>query len=205
MFEEYKVNIPEGKSGNWEVKKYSVTEEEEKFARLRCAFNPQRECRYVPAGNYTMIVRDGHVIMSDTPDEIRDIIRIIRMAKGNCLIVGLGLGVVARAFLNKPEVSKVTIAELSEDVIILTGNDLKKEYGDRVEIIQADIMKWRAPKNVFYDVVWFDIWDNISCDNIEQMNKLKNRFHSRSGQIGCWQEDGCKTQKKRIKNETEWY
>lgn len=120
--EKYKVDLPEGKAGDWEVKKFTVSKEESDFDRVRGMFHGGR---YVPAGSYTGLFRNGSVIMSDTPDEIGDHLSFIYQAKGKVLIAGLGLGVVARAVLEKKEVTSVLIVEKCQEVVDLAFPALK--------------------------------------------------------------------------------
>lgn len=195
MLNEYQVDIPEGKSGNWEVKKFTVSEEAAKMSAMRAAFQGSR--RFVPAGTYTGIFRGGNVIMSDTPDEICDHLTAIRKAHGHCLVNGLGIGMVAAAMLAKPEVTKVTVIELSQDVINLTGPSLKAKFGDKVEIIQADAMTHQPPKGVKYGAVWHDIFDNICADNLEQMKALHRKYGRRAEWQGSWCRAECEVQAER--------
>jgi hypothetical protein len=204
-WERYKIDVPLGTSGDWAVARMVVTSEQEAFEKLRCALNPQRPARFVPAGTYTVLTRKGSIIMSDTPDEIRDHMEAIRAAKGHCLVNGLGLGVVAAAMLEKPEVEKVTVIEQSADVICLVGGWLKAKYGIRVTIISADAFEYVPPKGVQYGAVWHDIFDNISGDNLPEMKRLKAKYARKCEWQGCWQEDGCRGQVKRMKSRQGWY
>jgi len=199
--EEYKVDVPEAECGGWKVGKYTVSQQEEDFQKLRCAFNPQRPARYVPAGTYTMLTRNGTMVMSDTPDEIRDHLPPILNTpeKGHCLVGGLGLGMVTEAMLKKSPDVRVTVVELCEEVIELVGTHLKARYGDRLEIIHADVMKWKPPRGTTYDVVWMDIWDDIDMDNLSDMKKLMARSYAKNAPFkGCWQQSGCEGQRDRI-------
>jgi len=201
-----KVDVPEGVSGEWLVRRVTVSEEDEMSARLRCALKPQRPARYVPAGTYTQLKRGLlTIVMSDTPDEIDDFREPLNKAKGRCLINGLGLGVVANAMLMKPEVEHLTVIELSEDVIKLVGPWLVDKHGDRVNIIHADAFMWKPPKGAFYDVVWHDIWDDISEDNLDEMKRLKLRYGRCCGWQGCWAQEHCRAQRDRVRNGRGWY
>src|SRR5258708_655534 len=131
-WKDYKVNVPEGKSGVWQVEKFTVSAEDEKLERLRAMISFSSRGRFVPAGTYTALKRNGEIIMSDTPDEIRDHYDAIYEAKGHVLINGLGLGVYLQAVLNKPEVEHVTVIELSDDVLKLVAPHYQAKYGDRL-------------------------------------------------------------------------
>ena len=201
----YMVDIPEGESGEWRVKKYSVTPEEECYQSLRCLFNPQRPARVVPAGDYTMLSHNGVCVMSDTPDEIQDHIIPIMRAKGHCLVAGLGLGLVVSAMLDNPKVDKVTVLELSEDVIDLVGVHMDTIYGERLEIIHTDAMTWKPPKDAYYEVAWFDIWNHIDEENLSDMATIQRRYARKSEWKDCWQQNGCIAQRERIESGRGWY
>ena len=167
MFEKYKSEIPAGRDGKWAVEKFTVSKEDERWGVVRALASGSG--RYAPAGNYTRLVRNGSVIMSDTPDEISDHLHAIAMAKGNVLVNGLGLGIFAAAVLEKPEVDQVTVVEIAPEVIRLVGVYLRQWYGNRIRFALADALEWRPPTGVRYDVVWHDIWDTICTDNLPEM------------------------------------
>ncbi len=181
--EKHKVSVPPGISGNWEVKQFTVTEEQSNFDRIRGMFNGGR---YTPAGTYTGLFRNKAVIMSDTPDEITDHIDPILHASGHVLINGLGLGVVLNALAKKENVFKITVIELSEDVIKLVWNHYAQMYGDKIEIIHADAFTYQPPKGIRYGFVWHDIWDNICGDNVEEMKKLYRKYGRKTDRQGAW-------------------
>ncbi|NIQ88655.1 MAG: hypothetical protein GWN93_06070 [Deltaproteobacteria bacterium] len=183
-YDKYKSEIPEGVDGDWRVEKFTVTKKDEELERMRAAFSSLG--RYVPAGDYTRLMCNGTVVMSDTPDEIGDHIHAISMAKGNVLVNGLGLGVYACAVLEKPEVDHVTVVEIAPEVIRLVGVHLKQWYGERIELVLADAMTWQPPKGKRYDAVWHDIWDTICTDNLEQMHTLHRRYGRRCDWQGSW-------------------
>jgi predicted membrane-bound spermidine synthase len=137
--------------------------------------------------------------MSDTPSEIRDHRGAIYNARGHVLIFGLGIGMVAKAILDKPEVTKVTVVDLSPDVIKLVGPTLLAKYGDKLEIIEADALTWKPPKGVRYGAVWADIWDEISEDNLKEMSTFNRRYGRLSDWHGNWGESIAKAQRARNK------
>jgi hypothetical protein len=189
MYEKMKVNIPEGKSGDWAVERFTVSEHESKIDMISAILNHHR--RFVPIGTYTRLLYKGRVIMSDTPNEIQDHMWFIRNAKGNILINGLGLGMALQACLEKPEVTHVTVIEISEDVIALVAPHFSEKYGDRVEIINADAMEWKPPKGVRYNAVWHDIWESICEDNLPEMKILHRRYGRKTDWQGSWCRELC--------------
>ncbi len=198
-WKEHQVSIPEGESGPWKVEKFIVSKEDESFGRMRSMFGGMSRGRYVPAGEYTRLTRNGMVIMSDTPDEIRDHRAPMMQSKhyqGPALVHGLGLGIVSRAMLRNG-VEHVTVVDLSPDVIWLVGSSLIEEFGDRVTIIEDNALTWKPPKGIRYGVVWHDIWDNICADNLEDMKKLHRRFGRRAEWQGSWCRDMCEDYRRR--------
>lgn len=181
-----KVNLPEGMSGIWSIKHFTVTKQEAEFEALRGMFNGGR---YTPEGVYTRLDRGPVCVMSDTPDEMRDHREPVWRAKGHVLINGLGIGMVLAACLRKPEVEHVTVVEMSPDVLKLVA----PHYAcDRVTFVEADAFEYAPPKNVRYGVVWHDIWDNICGDNLPEMTRLKRKYGRRADWQGCWAEYICR-------------
>lgn len=154
--------------------------------------------RYCPEGTYTGLYCKGRgVIMSDTPDEIRDHYSAIMEATGHVLINGLGLGVVLQAVARKPEVTKVTVIEISSDVIQLVGFHYQQMFGDKVEIIQADAYEYQPPKGIRYGYVWHDIWDSLCIDNLSEMAKLHRKYGKKAQKQDSWGKAWCLREKRR--------
>jgi 16S rRNA A1518/A1519 N6-dimethyltransferase RsmA/KsgA/DIM1 with predicted DNA glycosylase/AP lyase activity len=180
------VDIPDGKSGNWSVETFTITEEEAKFNNMRSLFSSST--RYVHPGTYKRLKINNDVMMSNTPAEIDDCCHFINIAKGSILINGLGLGVVIKALLNKPDVIDITVIELEKDVIDL----IAPYYNDeRLTIINDDAFTYTPPKNKKYDYVWHDIWLNICADNLKEMEKLHRKYGKKCGRHNYWFKDVC--------------
>jgi hypothetical protein len=182
--------IPDGESGPWAVKRVVVSEEDASWGRVRAIISSSALGRFCPAGTYTLLKRDGKTIMSDTPDELRDLFPV-RRAEGRVLIAGLGLGcAVCYAFQN-PSVTSVTVIEKSRDVISLVAPAITKACPD-VRIINGDILTWKPAKGESWDFGWYDIWDNIDPDNLAELTKIKRRLARRVKTQKGWAEDLCR-------------
>lgn len=188
--EKYKVSVPEGESNDWKIERFTVSEDDETLERLRAMMHRTR--RYARAGNYTRLMRRFDVIMSDTHDEIRDHFEVIHRAHGNCLINGLGLGMVLQAIARKPEVERVTVIELSSDVISLAAPHYRAMFGNKIEIIQADAYEYKPERGSHFGVVWHDIWDFICEDNLEGMKRLHRKYGRLTDWQGSWERDAIK-------------
>lgn len=170
--------VPIGKSGDWEVQKFNISKEDADFFNL---FNLRQHLNYtsgraIKPGNYTKLINNSTLIMSDTPAEMRDHFVFYDEAYGNVLINGLGLGLIARALLLKPEVDKLTINEISEDVIKLAGPTLQKEFKGRVVINHTDALTWKPFDGERFNAVWHDIWGEACANNYEEIKKLHRRY-----------------------------
>ena len=177
------IDVPDGVSGDWKVETFEVPKED-----LSQMISLWKTGRAVPSGKYKSLKRRGTIVMSNTPDEIRDFSRFVHRAKGSVLVNGLGLGVLLKALLNKPEVTNVTVIEKSEDVIKLVAPTYLSDQ--RVKIINADAFEYVPPKNQRFDAVWHDIWDYICADNLEEMKKLHRKYGRRTE----YQESWCRAQ-----------
>ena len=183
------IDVPNGTSGDWTVESFTV--EHNDFSQH---ISLMKTGRGVPAGNYKRLMRSGTCVMSNTPDEIRDFMRFVRIAKGSILVNGLGLGVLLRALLNKPEVTDVTVIESSEDVIKLVAPTYLSD--SRVTIINDDAFKYNPPKDKRYNAVWHDIWDYICSDNLAEMKKLHRKYGRRADYQESWCRWNCERQHK---------
>jgi hypothetical protein len=146
----------------------------------------------VPSGTYKRLIRlnsMNNLIMSNTPDEIKDHTEFINKAKGEVLINGLGLGIVIEMLLLKPEVTHITVIEKEEEIIKMVDPYFKD---DRITIICDDAFNYNPPLNIKYGAVWHDIWDYICEDNLENMHNLRLKYENISEWQGCWCENECK-------------
>jgi spermidine synthase len=190
---EVKIDVPDGVSGDWRVESFEVKDRE-----LSEMVSLMQHGRGVPAGQYKRLMRGGQVVMSNTPDEIQDFLHFVYKAKGMILVNGLGLGVLLKKLLDKPEVTKVTVIEKSPDVINLVGPTYRNDK--RVEIIHADAFSYQPPKGERYDCVWHDIWDNLCADNLEEMKKLHRKYGRRTRFQESWGRCLCERYAKRDKS-----
>lgn len=175
-----KVTLPEMSKGIWKV---------EKFVTDRVDYSSMLRGRNVPLGEtYTKLTRNGYLVMSDTPAEMRDHLIAVCRAKGSCLLNGLGIGMVLKNILLKPEVTDVTVVEISQDLIDLVS----PYYNDqRITYICADALKYNPPKGKRYQMVWHDIWDDICSDNLPCMQKLHRKYGRKTEWQGSWCKYEC--------------
>lgn len=184
-----KVDVSEGKRGLWRIERFTVDErgaQVHNMIAVRDARMTGAVPRSIVPGRYTRLWHDDEVIMSDTPAEMREHLPIVRAARGQVLINGLGLGLVVAACLEKPEVEHVTVVELAPEVIELVGPHYQARYGSRLTIVQADALTWELPEGAHYAAVWHDIWPDVSPDNLLPMRQLREKYRGRTDWQGCW-------------------
>ena len=182
------IDVPDGTSGDWKVESFEVG-----VGDFSQTISAMKTGRYVPYGKYKRLLHGSTCVMSNTPDEIRDFSNFVYVAKGDILVNGLGLGVLLKALLNKPEVLSITVIEKSKDVIDLVSPSYKD---DRLTIINADAYEYQPPKGKRYDAVWHDIWNHICADNLDGMKTLHRKYGRRSDYQESWCRYKCEQHKK---------
>ena len=181
MSDDWKVDLPEGMKGDVEVRKFVVPEAS--FENLRLALSG-RGCA---PGEYTAIYRNGYLWMSDTSAEARDHFGVwseIRRRGGRVLIMGLGLGMIVRKALTLDTVEHVDIVEIDRDVIDLVGPTYAAD--PRVTIHHGDAYTMKWPPGTRWNVIWHDIWPDLSTDNLPEMAKLARSYGRRCDWQGFW-------------------
>jgi hypothetical protein len=178
------VTVPEGARGPWRIERFEISEREARFGNLRALVSGRGS---IEPGSYTKLTHERRgIVMSDTPDEMRDHYEAVIQAKGHVLINGLGIGMVLAAVLKRREVTKATVVEIDQHIIDLAGPHYLKDK--RVEIVCADAFKYQPPAGIRYGCVWHDIWDELCGDNLPEMTKLKRKYGRRADWQGCWGE-----------------
>jgi spermidine synthase len=193
-------NVPEGESGPWRVERFEVAEMASQFGSMF------RTGRFVPPGTYTRLMRHGTVVMSDTPDEMRDHAAIFSKGYGRVLVNGLGIGCVIRGLLAKSEVEHIDVVELSSDVIALVGPTFENE--PRVTIHHADAFAISWPAGTKWDCAWHDVWDDLCTDNLKgegSYEKLHRKYGRRVGWQGSWGYEIVRAQHQRNLRERQRY
>ena len=141
-------------------------------------------------GIYTYLCEDDEYIMSDTATEIFTNVEFISRVHGDVLIGGLGLGIMPKILQELPRVTSVTIIEKESEVISLVEDQLGLPR--HIEVIKADVFEWRPKKT--YDVIYLDIWRDISTFVLQECDFLENSFQKflkprKKSWIGSWRQE----------------
>lgn len=191
--------IPPGQKGVAEVKHCVVSPSESEFTKLRAMMHPGE---FVKPGTYVQLYVNHRLMMSDTSEEKRSNYSFVRNAKGDVLIGGLGIGMVLDAILKKDEVKRVVVVEKYQDVIDLVTPYFKDK---RLQIICDDIFDFKTAYK--YDTIYFDIWPDITTDNLEGMATLHRKFAKRKNPgawMDSWQKDLLKSRLRQEKQQIWW-
>lgn len=131
----------------------------------------------IPDGKFVALTDNlGTTIMSNTPMEKFTNKEFLQRAKGNVLIAGLGIGLLTQELKNLPEgrISKITVVEKSEELLDFYNRIHYNSIFDNIRVYNEDIRNFIPSET--YDTIYFDIWDNLSYDTLEEGDNLCNHF-----------------------------
>ncbi len=179
-----------GKIGIAELSIFEISPTDAAFTRMRMAVTGGRE-QAIPEGRYAKLVVGGELMMTDTPMEQRTNYELIRRAKGEVLIAGLGVGMVLEPLLANPKVTSILVIEKFKDVIDLVAPAFKEAMDEeRLHIINEDIFKFRPQDEWAWDTIYFDIWPTVCGDNLPGMKQHHTafKFHlADGGWMSSWE------------------
>lgn len=193
--------IPVKKSGKFGIEHKKITKEDVKSAELRSIFS---QSFYPPkVGTATILYkksdrsyRNHDVIMSDTEYEKITNNYVMRISGGNVLIAGLGIGMILLPMLKKSSVKKIIVVEREKDIINLVYKHIKKfDTENKLELIHDDINNVEFKKGTKFDVIYFDIWNNVCGDNYSEMKNLRKKFRkyrAKDSVVDSWEEEKTK-------------
>ncbi|MGD9157212.1 MAG: hypothetical protein PVG39_02275 [Desulfobacteraceae bacterium] len=107
----------------------------------------------------------GHTLWA-LEDELPDYIeQLASWPKGDCLEIGLGLGVASKYILSFPKVRSLTTVEIDKDVIAAQkiANPIDD---DRHLILNANGLYYAYETNQLFDFIFLDFYDVIDEDTI---------------------------------------
>lgn len=173
-----------GRVGNWEIRhdvvpagqSFAMYERSGKISIGECAFD------------YPIVVlsEQGNVWMTDSPLEVESYRGPVERAKGDCLVSGLGIGLLPTLIKNKVE--SIDIVELNKDVIDLVYPQIRSA---RTRIVNDDIFHYLDTTDRKYDFIHIDIWGDITAPviEIEKAREKALRCLKPGGVTWCWLEE----------------
>jgi spermidine synthase len=138
----------------------------------------------------------GHTLWA-LESEIADYIEQLKdLPYGNCLEIGLGLGVVSRYILTFPKVKRLTTVEINPDVIAVHSKINEQDRGvslvyepKRHCILNADGLQYAYLTKQRYDFIFMDFYDRIdeeTLPNIADVVRACKRIIKPTGKIMGW-------------------
>ena len=137
----------------------------------------------------------GHNLWIDTLENKSICYQIGDLPRGNCLELGLGLGIASQYILSQPDVELLTTVEIDPDVINVY-NQLN-ESNERHVIINADAVNYLELVNNTFDFIFMDhysIIDEDTLDMIEYSYSTAKKVLSENGNIVVWFDDYTPTE-----------
>lgn len=113
--------------------------------------------------------------------------------EGDCLEIGLGLGVASRYILSCPGVKSLTTVEINPDIVNVQ-EEIKKHYDvdydeDRHIILNADGLHYAYKTSKRYDFIFLDFYSHIdeeTLPHIEDMVEACGNILKEGGKIVGW-------------------
>lgn len=175
------------------ISKYEFDSKKDIFYNLR-ASRDMGGIFYMYTGQYVRLHINNRLMMSDTAMERKTNRAFVNNAKGRVLIAGLGVGLIIQAIIDKEEVTEVVVIEKYQDVIDLVEPIFKHP---KLKVICADIFEYDMPKEEKFDTIYFDIWAEISIDNLEQMKRLHAKYRRNKRSQDAWMHSWMKDELKK--------
>ena len=137
--------------------------------------------------SYLALTEGGNIWMSLNPNEIETMKPYINKAKGNVLVLGLGMGYVPFMLSLKNCVKSITIIEKDQEIINLFNELIYPSFvnKEKIKIIKGDAIEFarKNQKEGTYDYIFADLWHDPE-DGLPLFVALKKINKN----IDCWLE-----------------
>ena len=134
--------------------------------------------------SYLALTEGSNIWMSLNPNEIETMKPYINAAKGNVLVLGLGMGYVPYMMSLKDDIKSITIIEKDPEIISLFNSLIWPSFPNKakIKIIKDDAINYIRKNNKF-DYIFADLWHSPE-DGLSLFVSLK-RINKN---IDCWLE-----------------
>jgi hypothetical protein len=143
---------------------------------------------YEMAGKLFLEKGEGHTLWA-LESELSDYIEQLgSWPRGECLEIGLGLGVASKYILSFPKVDSLTTVEIDKDVIEVHKR-INPTINKRHLILNADGLYYAYETNRMFDFIFLDFYDVIDEDTlplIADMVVACNRILKPDGKMLGW-------------------
>lgn len=192
-WESLRLELPPKEYGKYTVKNIVIDRE----GRGRILYLLEQGIKRDPGwGVVTTQLLEGDVMwMSDTKAEVLEHLPVFDALKSlnaeRVLINGAGLGVLTRFCVNLSHVKRIDVVEIDEDILAIHE---EHHRSPKVHLHHEDAFE--AEVDGEWDVVWHDIWPEISEDNLPEMATLEDMYDGRCKWQHSWQKEGCQELKR---------
>ena len=115
------------------------------------------------AFSFPAIYENDRLWMSICPNEIETMEKSVKEAKGNVLVLGLGIGYYPYMISLKDEVKSITIIEREEDDNELFEKEIYQQFENKkVKIIKKDAFEYLENIDKKINYVFVDLWHDVS-------------------------------------------
>jgi len=143
---------------------------------------------YEMHGEQYLEIGKGHTLWADMNEVVEYADQIGDKARGNCLEIGLGLGVASEYILDRPKVKSLTTVEINEDVLEVY-RQLNPGIDNKHRIIHGSGHDFLLQTDEKFDFVFLDFYNVIDEDTlieIELYVELSKRILRPEGEIIGW-------------------
>ena len=137
--------------------------------------------------SYLALTEGNNIWMSLNPNEIETMKPYIAAAKGDVLVLGLGMGYVPFMMANKKDVKNITVVEKDPEIIALFNKLIWPDFTnkEKILIVQDDAINYVNKKSnqSKYDYIFADLWHSPE-DGLSLFVSLKRA----NPNIACWLE-----------------
>lgn len=178
--------IKEGESGDVKIIHFDVNERES----VELLTN---QYHFIPPGKYVELTIDEKSVMSDIPYEHYTNLNVVRKARGDVLIAGLGIGLILTRILPKKDVESVAIIEKNPHVIRLVSPCLERYFTrlwSKAQVINMDAFEYKPQaKSQAFDCIYTDIQfpHGKHVTARKMLDRRLKRFLRPGGWIGHWE------------------
>ena len=141
--------------------------------------------------SYLALCEGNNIWMSLNPNEINTMQPYIDEAKGDVLILGLGMGYVPFMLANKDDVKRIVIIERDQQIIDLFNLFIWPDFPnqEKVTIIKDDAIRYTSDKQrcQSYDYIFADLWHEPN-DGLDIYLSLKKNEQIINKKIHYWLE-----------------
>lgn len=176
--------LVEAKRGNFEIVKTTI----QKGTILR-AYNPSGflyNDMFDEDFRCVRLLKDGGVLMSDTPMEQESLRVPVMLARGDILIIGLGIGLLPMLIrMYNHSVDSITFVESSPDVVQLVYGKIKSK---KTSLEVCDGKFYLAHTSRKFNFIYIDVWGSIIAPmkGIAEWSELAKQCLTYGGEVRCW-------------------